>query len=342
MCKVSIIIPIYKVGENFLRKCIESTISQTLEDIEIILIDDGSPDNCGQICDEYAKKDGRIIVIHQKNKGLCGARNAGVKRATGEWISFVDGDDWIESEMCETLYNYSKNDDFDVIICGITKDYKHKSCKYDYSKFEDKKVYENEECKYLQKEMLDHTARISSVYAKLIKRDILLKYNVFHNESLRQGAEGIEFNLRLFKNVKKVLFVKEHFYHYMYNPESISASHDEKNHIYVLKCFEEIKKEINEFDNKDELLEMFYNRMLYTIVATAISGYFNPENKEKFEVKKKKYMQYLKEPLIQETLEKANFKKLDKERFIIIKLIQFRCYRIISLLAKLRKKQKQK
>jgi len=89
--KISIIVPIYKVPEQYLRKCIESVMSQTLTDIEILLVDDGSPDKCGNICDEYAKKDSRIKVIHKKNGGLSSARNAGFLEATGKWIMFVDG-----------------------------------------------------------------------------------------------------------------------------------------------------------------------------------------------------------------------------------------------------------
>ena len=96
---VSIIVPVYKVPEQYLRKCIESTIAQTLENIEILLVDDGSPDQCGKICDEYAEKDNRIQVLHKKNGGLSSARNYGCKAAQGKWIMFVDGDDWIEPDM---------------------------------------------------------------------------------------------------------------------------------------------------------------------------------------------------------------------------------------------------
>lgn len=97
---VSIIVPVYKVPEQYLRKCIESTMTQTLKKIEILLVDDGSPDQCGEICDEYAEKDKRIRVLHKKNGGLSSARNYGCKAAQGKWIMFVDGDDWIEPDMC--------------------------------------------------------------------------------------------------------------------------------------------------------------------------------------------------------------------------------------------------
>ena len=100
---VSVIVPVYKVPEQYLRKSIESIQKQTFTELEILLIDDGSPDRCGNICDEYAERDKRINVIHKKNGGLASARNAGFYAATGDWIMFVDGDDWIEADMCEKM-----------------------------------------------------------------------------------------------------------------------------------------------------------------------------------------------------------------------------------------------
>ena len=100
---VSIVVPIYKVPEKFLRQCIESCVNQTLKEIEIILVDDGSPDDCGKICDEYAAKDERIKVIHKENGGLVSARNAGQSVVNGEWFTFLDGDDWLSIDMCEKI-----------------------------------------------------------------------------------------------------------------------------------------------------------------------------------------------------------------------------------------------
>ena len=100
--KISVIIPVYKV-EPYLRQCLDSVVGQTYNNLEIIIIDDGSPDNCGVICDEYAAKDDRIIVIHKENGGLSAARNDGLELATGEWVAFVDSDDWCELDYYEQL-----------------------------------------------------------------------------------------------------------------------------------------------------------------------------------------------------------------------------------------------
>ena len=116
MEKISVIIPIYKV-EDYLDKCVQSIVSQTYQNLEIILVDDGSPDRCGQLCDQWAKKDSRIKVVHKENGGLSDARNAGLAVATGTLISFIDSDDWIEPEFLQTLYDALK--DAQIAECAI-------------------------------------------------------------------------------------------------------------------------------------------------------------------------------------------------------------------------------
>lgn len=105
---ISIVIPVYKV-ELYLEKCIESIINQTYKNLEIIIVDDGSPDNCPKICDEYAQKDNRIKVIHKENGGLSDARNAGIDVAAGKYIAFVDSDDYVSNDYIEYMYNLIKN-----------------------------------------------------------------------------------------------------------------------------------------------------------------------------------------------------------------------------------------
>ena len=116
MKKVSIIVPVYKV-EKYLAKCVDSIITQTYENIEIILVDDGSPDNSGMICDQYKEKDDRIKVIHQKNMGLSGARNTGIDNSTGDYLMFIDSDDYIDPEMVSYLVNKLELEDADIAVC---------------------------------------------------------------------------------------------------------------------------------------------------------------------------------------------------------------------------------
>ena len=118
--KVSIIVPIYNV-EKYLDRCMESLLNQTLKDIEIIMVDDGSPDNCPQKCDEYEKKDSRVKVIHKKNAGLGEARNSGLKIISGKFVAFVDSDDFVELDMYEKLYTTAENMKSDTVYCGFSK-----------------------------------------------------------------------------------------------------------------------------------------------------------------------------------------------------------------------------
>ena len=104
MPRLSVIVPVYKV-EKYIHKCVDSILNQTFTDFELILVDDGSPDNCGRICDEYAEKDSRVRVIHKKNGGVSDARNVGVVESKGDYISFVDPDDWIETNALEQIWN---------------------------------------------------------------------------------------------------------------------------------------------------------------------------------------------------------------------------------------------
>ena len=116
MHKISVIIPIYKV-EDYLDECVQSVIHQTYKNLEIILVDDGSPDKCPQMCDNYAKQDNRIIVIHKRNGGLSDARNAGLKQASGDFGCFVDSDDFIDVTMCEKLLEYQQESNADIVSC---------------------------------------------------------------------------------------------------------------------------------------------------------------------------------------------------------------------------------
>ena len=119
---ISVIVPVYRV-EPYLRQCVESILNQTYRDIEVLLIDDGSPDRCGEICDEYAEKDDRIRVFHTENRGLSAARNLGLHKAKGEHIGFVDSDDWIEPDMYEVLLKRMQETGADIGVCGFSYDF---------------------------------------------------------------------------------------------------------------------------------------------------------------------------------------------------------------------------
>ena len=115
---ISVIVPIYHV-EQYLNRCVESLVNQTYSNLEIILVDDGSPDNCPKMCDDWVQKDSRIKVIHKGNGGLSDARNAGMQIANGDVISFIDSDDWIDPKFFEVMLNVMQDDESDIVSCGV-------------------------------------------------------------------------------------------------------------------------------------------------------------------------------------------------------------------------------
>lgn len=166
MDKISVIVPIYKV-EKFLPKCVKSIRCQTYKNLEIILVDDGSPDNCPKLCEEYALMDDRIKVVHKENGGLSSARNAGLDVATGDYITFVDGDDYIEADMYECLYRTLTENECDISVCGLYNVYSHTTIKTSVA--DEIKVFDNDE---LMKAFYTTTLIHSSACNKLYKKEL--------------------------------------------------------------------------------------------------------------------------------------------------------------------------
>ena len=213
--KISVIVPIYKV-EKYLNKCIDSIINQTYKNLEIILVDDGSPDDCGKICDEYAKKDSRIKVIHKENGGLSSARNSGLDIATGNYIGFVDSDDWIDIDMYETMMKYAISQKADIIRCGIHihengKIFDEVNSDIDLNKDMDVKI----------KELIDGGILQGAAWNKLYKKfffdDIRYDETIFRNEDSLASYY-------ILKKAKKVIAIKECKYNYLIRQGSIIMS----------------------------------------------------------------------------------------------------------------------
>lgn len=215
MSNIDIIVPVYKVGK-YLNRCIDSIISQTYTNYRLILVDDGSPDNCGKICDEYAKKDKRIHVIHQENGGLSAARNAGIDWAfansDSEWLTFIDSDDWIHQKYLESLYGAVEETKLDVAICG-------------YVKIDDRELDVNTNHLYpeiwnTEEFFCSHRTNSVVAWAKIYKKYLFeeIRYPVgkIHEDSFTTHKI-------LFKS-EKIAFVDEPMYAYYMNAEGICRS----------------------------------------------------------------------------------------------------------------------
>ncbi len=250
---ISIIVPVYKV-EKYLNRCVDSILKQTYSKIEVILVDDGSPDRCPQMCDEWKKRDFRVKVIHKVNGGLSSARNEGLKIANGEFIAFVDSDDWIDPEMYEYLYRLLKlRPECQIAQCEICEERKVKKG----NKVEQPKEEIN---LFDKKKMLDYFFRIngeksnSGVWNKLIRREILEDFTFV--ETLN---EDVEATYDFFNRADNMISSNRKLYHYQINLEGITHSQFTENDLEYLKVWDRIVRRV-EKENPDYYKYALINR----------------------------------------------------------------------------------
>lgn len=220
---VSVIVPVYKV-EKHLKNCIDSILGQTYKNLQIILVDDGSPDSCGAICDDYANLDKRIKVMHQANQGLACARNTGLKIAQGEWIAWVDSDDWVESDFIEDMVSAALSNNADIVISGHYEEYKNRS----------------EYCGVHKKIILDTKQAILMLLEdEVIKNymwDKLWRSELFSEVRFPVGRayEDKRVCYTLIIKAQKIICIPKAYYHYTNRSDSITNSDNIKNQLDCL------------------------------------------------------------------------------------------------------------
>lgn len=335
---ISVIIPIYNTPVNLFEKCIDSLISQQYENLEIILVDDGSSSGIEQICDKYADKYPNITTIHTNNNGLAAARNLGVKKSNGNWIMFLDSDDWLDPMTCYELSSYLKKYNFiDFITYGFYHDFENRceKCVFSYG---DTAVFDSS----MRNELILNALKTNSLYSsscwKIFKKSFLDENDLFHDEKIRQGSEDLEFMLRVIDSYNSTLCINKRYYHYVMNQNSITNSFNEKNAYSVLQCFKKMEDVII---NKNEIVkDSFYIRSWNAICASIISGFMNPNNSLKYREKRKKTRQYLNNDFCIKTIKKVNILKLSFTRALVLIFSKTNLYFLIYLMAMMRNKQK--
>ena len=248
MPKVSVIVPIYNV-EKYLEKCINSLLSQTLEDIQIILVNDGSKDNSGNIAKEYEQNNkDRVIYVEKENGGLSDARNYGLKYATGDFIAFLDSDDYIEKNAYEKMYNKAIEENADYVECDFIWEFPNKI------RVDKQYPYKN------KKEMLSFVRVVA--WNKLIKRQLITDNNLEFPKGLRY--EDVEFTYKLIPFINKFTYVDKPFIHYVQREGSIANVQNERTaEIFtVLDNVIEFYKKNNIYEKYRDELEYNYARYL--------------------------------------------------------------------------------
>ncbi len=333
MKKVSIIIPVYN-GEKYLAECIESVLNQTYGNIELILIDDGSTDNSGKICDEYSQKDSRVIALHQPNSGVSIARNKALVVATGDYIGFIDADDIIKNNYYEIMTKSLEKSGLDIVMC----DSAHFSDDAEKSVYDD--TVNNLESGNILKENItsDLLTELAGVVWKCVyKKELIKNNNIYFPENLPLSEDRI-FNLYAMGYSNGICYVKEPLYLRRHHGENAVLKY-RRNHFEILKDIYALsEKAIHDVWNEKEFEKAVHCQFVANTVIL-IGRLRNKKCKEKYSVKKRIIKKICNDNDLIESIKKSGING-ETERYILNKnyfMILNNNKKIVSLFLRIKK-----
>lgn len=280
--KFSVIIPVYNV-KNYLSKCVNSVLNQTYNDFEIILIDDESTDGSSELCDKYDKEYTRVHIFHKKNQGVAAARNLGIEHASGDYILFVDSDDWIDSKTLEHLENRLEKKRYDVIIFSYAKEYGDNS----YIKYviDDNQFAEDELSKVVYRRLfgltnseLNHPESLEymcTCWGKAYRKECLQNCKFENIEQIGSFEDGL-FNMDVLNEKTTVDYINKPLYHYRYTKNSLSSKYRSNLQSQWNTLFSIIQKKINENALSNDYQEAFNNRIALSVLGIGMNEIGNP------------------------------------------------------------------
>ncbi|WP_445717624.1 glycosyltransferase family 2 protein [Flavobacterium sp.] len=277
---ISIVIPIYK-SELFIERLYNSLKQQTYSKLEIIFVNDGSPDNSGAICDELAKLDERVIVLHQENQGAAAAITNGTSISSGDLLMYIDGDDWINPYTCEKAINALKEYQVDMVFWNRIKEFEKKSIPNN-PLFPNSKLFEESDMNYLRRRMIGligvelkdpmKTDMLNSIWGKLYLANLIKNNNVKFTSTQKVGSTDILFNIQLIRFVKSAYYINENLHHYnKVNPNSLTKTYNTTLFGKYQNLFQEIKIVIDENYNDSVYNEAFNNRIALSTINISLS-----------------------------------------------------------------------
>lgn len=299
----SIVVPVYKV-EPYIHQCVDSILSQSYSNFELILVDDGSPDNCPAICDKYAEKDNRIVVIHKENGGITSARLAGAQRATGDYVCCIDSDDWISSDYLAKFACAIEDKAPDIVCCGsiIVRGEIHESrpLRYHFGYYSSddiqKKIYhmliQNENAGYF----------VPCVWGKAYKRELYLEEQEHVNVRIQIGEDGAV-TIPCVYRAKSLYILSDSLYYYRVNMSSITRNKKAFSWEGPKLIAEHLQKRINllAFDFQ----EQWYRKTVHELYSVVVSQFYR---KESYFAICRDIKLHLKDPIYAEAIKKARFK----------------------------------
>jgi glycosyltransferase EpsJ len=320
----SIIIPVYNV-ERYLNHCLDSIIAQSYTDLEIILIDDGSTDKSGEICDSYAQKDKRIKVIHQKNSGVSAARNAGIDAAAGCYISFVDSDDWISPDMYETIAGYIANDDIDILRFNAYRKGElinelPFSGKYAGGKYEQEVLLP-----FIGSAYFGGMFMLGVLWLHVFRREIIEQNHIRFNTGLRRCEDRL-FTLTAALHAGNMFFTDKGLYHYEIYEESLSNRYDPLRWQQELIYLGKLKEEYSQGKGKsfvEEANKRVQNEYLLRAV-TSINNEFFSNNPNSFASKYRNTRSIVNHPEVEAATKNLSIKKMGLKGKLTLIMIKYK------------------
>ena len=284
--KVSVIIPVYKV-EEYLKVCVDSVLNQTYQNIEVILVDDGSPDNCPKICDDYAKADERVVVIHKQNAGVSKARETGANAATGDYVMYIDSDDWIDLDTIETCVDeIIKRPTLDCVLFSYTKeniDSSRIAHTFDSDTYFSPKDVKNTLYRRLWgllNSELNHPERLENLttcWMKLYRKELTQNGRYVDVKTVGSCEDGI-FNMYALYDCKEAVYIDKPMYHYRRTANSLTSTYRPQFIKQWGTLFSMMENIIDEKQLDDSYKEALNNRIALSITAVGLNELSNKSN----------------------------------------------------------------
>lgn len=350
MKQVSIVVPVYRVERAFLEKCIESLINQDDEDIEIILVDDGSPDDCGKICDEYAKKDTRIISLHKENGGVSSARNYGLINASGNWVWFVDADDWVTKDSFEKLMcSIHKYPETDIIHFRAYQNYSNDEKKlatalkpdYMYSKDNGENLLflcrnTMQPSNYRKKPIAVATSYF--VWDKAYRRDFLITNNLRFPVGIKVSEDKL-FLLDCLQHVNSYVMVNEFLYHYRANELSATHKYSEdldRNRLELIYRLQDISSEMDArfsdlIKGNESLAADFRDFTVVAASSVIVNKFYHKDCPLGVVRRWKNAKEFAATPIIKNALSSTRLNTLSGKNKIRVILMKFKMYKLLTI-----------
>ena len=340
---LTVIVPVYQVKESYLRRCIESLLAQEGDAFRVLLVDDGSPDQCGGICDAYAEADARVSVIHQENQGVSAARNAGIRAARTGWISFVDADDWVEEDYFRTLTELVTGpaDRADIVLFEYSREYRKSRSEESLgfgAGYVDGDRFREIRRKAIYKVVHNGKSNPFTVIAawnKVYRTEFLREKGIEFARGVRKG-EDLLFNVDALYSADRLYYLPRLLYRYRYQAESRTNRYDPD----IVKMTETellgLQRAVEKRNLGPEAEALLQCRICTRLYSCMRLYFFHPLNAVSSREKIKEARRLAESPLYAEALRKVDLRRLNRQERFFTRCLKRRQYRLLYLLVRVR------